>query len=367
MGIESDQLVYDYLSRVGDLAQQRGLPSGDRMRLVAKVRTDIDQQRAALGMAENPSAVKRILTKMGTPEKIVEGAGPATGGTDGAAAAPVHSPVTGRPRTSAREKLSGLTGLAGRGGRGGPAAKVPAPRVEGEPERSPTAALPPHLAGEDELGPGIDAPDWWRIEPGPFTEGETVHGFVGGIEIPEILKPPPKPKPESEPESESEPKPKSAGRGPVEQAAAGDDEDEEAEEDGAVEGAAARRRLRILPRRGPREGSGVRMSPLILLAAVLLVVGAVLGNWIVLGLGWALAYTTRRLSRTESQWAVMVVPGLTAAGGIVWLWGRSAEHWGDPIPQGQMGPALSETWPVVVRVAAVASAAFLIWRARRQV
>ncbi|MEV0261573.1 hypothetical protein AB0I49_09545 [Streptomyces sp. NPDC050617] len=362
MGIESDQLVYDYLSRVGDLAQQHGLPSGDRMRLVARLRTDIDQQRAALGMAENPSAVKRILAKMGAPEKIVEAAGPAAGaagaGTDGANAAPVHSPVTGRPRSAARDKLSGLTGLAGRSGRGGRGpAKVPAPRVEGEPERSPTAALPPHLAGEDELGPGTDAPDWWRIEPKPYAEGETVHGFVGGIEIPEILKPPPKPD--------------AAPRGPVEKAPAEDDEAEEEaaeaeEEAGAVEGGAVRRRLRVLPRRGAREGSGVRMSPLIVLAAVLLVVGAVLGNWIVLGLGWALAYTTRRLSRTESQWAVMVVPGLTAAGGIVWLWGRSAGHWGDPIPQGQMGPALSETWPVVVRVAAVASAAFLVWRARRQ-
>ncbi|MFH8984280.1 hypothetical protein [Streptomyces varsoviensis] len=364
MGIESDQLVYDYLSRVGDLAQQRGLPSGERMRLVARLRTDIDQQRAALGMAENPSAVKRILAKLGAPEKIVE----SEGGTAGAAgAAPVHSPVTGRPRTSAREKLSGLTGLAGRGGRGDSAAKVPTPRVEDEPERSPTAALPPHLAGEDELGPGLAAPDWWRIEPGPFTEGETVHGFVGGIEIPEILKPPPKPDSEPGAGTKAGAKATASGRGPVEQAPAEDDEaaDAEDEAEGAAEETAARRRLRILPRRG--EGSGVRMSPLIVLAAVLLVVGAVLGNWIVLGLGWLLAYTTRRLSRTESQWAVMVVPGLTAAGGIVWLWGRSAGHWGAPIPQGQMGPALSETWPVVVRVAAIASAAFLVWRARRQV
>ncbi|MFE7120542.1 hypothetical protein ACFU99_34450, partial [Streptomyces sp. NPDC057654] len=293
MGIESDQLVYDYLSRVGDLAQQRGLSSGDRMRLVARLRTDIDQQRSALGMAENPSAVKRILTKMGTPEKIVEGAGPADGGTGGtgtstgtgtgmggANAAPVHSPVTGRPRSSARDKLSGLTGLAGRSGRGGRGpAKVPAPRVEGEPERSPTAALPPHLAGEDELGPGTDAPDWWRIEPKPYAEGETVHGFVGGIEIPEILKPPPKP--------EAAPR-VSVEKAPVEEEEA--EEEAEEEEAGAVEGGAARRRLRLLPRRGARE-SGVRMSPLILLAAVLLVVGAVLGNWIVLGLGWLLAYT----------------------------------------------------------------------------
>ncbi|MEW1605702.1 hypothetical protein AB0450_33545, partial [Streptomyces sp. NPDC093808] len=33
VGIESDQVVYEYLSRVGDVAQQRQLPSAARMRL----------------------------------------------------------------------------------------------------------------------------------------------------------------------------------------------------------------------------------------------------------------------------------------------------------------------------------------------
>ena len=34
MGIESDQLVYDYLSRVGDLAQATTLTAAERARLV---------------------------------------------------------------------------------------------------------------------------------------------------------------------------------------------------------------------------------------------------------------------------------------------------------------------------------------------
>lgn len=49
VGIESDQLVYDYLSRVGDLAQQQQLSSGARMRLVAALRTEIDRQRGSQG------------------------------------------------------------------------------------------------------------------------------------------------------------------------------------------------------------------------------------------------------------------------------------------------------------------------------
>ncbi|OMI33264.1 putative integral membrane protein, partial [Streptomyces sparsogenes DSM 40356] len=63
MGIESEQLVYDYLSRVGDLAQQGGLPSGDRMRLVAELRADIDRRRASAG-TDSPAGVKRILAKL---------------------------------------------------------------------------------------------------------------------------------------------------------------------------------------------------------------------------------------------------------------------------------------------------------------
>ncbi|MEU1022603.1 hypothetical protein ABZ366_11015, partial [Streptomyces sp. NPDC005904] len=64
MGIESDQLVYDYLSRVGDLAQQRQLTSGDRMRLVADLRLRIDRDRAG-ATADTPAAVRRILARLG--------------------------------------------------------------------------------------------------------------------------------------------------------------------------------------------------------------------------------------------------------------------------------------------------------------
>ena len=78
MGIESDQLVYDYLSRVGDLAQQRQLPSGDRMRLVSALRNDIDRQRAKYA-TETPATVRRILGRFGTPEEVVETAASGSG------------------------------------------------------------------------------------------------------------------------------------------------------------------------------------------------------------------------------------------------------------------------------------------------
>lgn len=76
MGIESDQLVFDYLSRVGDLAQQRQLNSGDRMRLVSMLRGEIDRQRAkAVGGPDSAAAVQRILGRLGTPDEIVEAVG----------------------------------------------------------------------------------------------------------------------------------------------------------------------------------------------------------------------------------------------------------------------------------------------------
>ncbi|MFF3643894.1 hypothetical protein [Streptomyces sp. NPDC002564] len=405
MGIESDQLVYDYLSRVGDLAQQRQLPSGDRMRLVSELRNRIDRGRTA-GVGDSPAAVRRILARLGTPEEVVDDA---AGGTTGAAG------TTGTPGTTAdpagpgapRTAVPGQRGSRtrprrepdeadGPGSPGGPGrSRAPrAPRAPREPARRPRAEAgeeaaprglrrivprprraaprtpeppgpggpddfegftgpvpsPPHLAGADELGPSGAQPDWWRVDSSPFGLADSVPGFVGGVEIPEILKPP-----------------------PTEDGSA----DEEDEEDGAdgTEGAdeeatehVRRRRWRI-PRPG---GRGVRAdtgptfgNPLLLLAAALLVVGAALGNLVALGVGWLIAYMSRRLTRAEAKVAVLVLPGLAAAAGITWLWGRGEGRWGDPIRDGHLSDAMADTWPWVVRGAAVASALFLLWRSQR--
>ncbi|MGW6708673.1 hypothetical protein ACWGDE_27805 [Streptomyces sp. NPDC054956] len=143
MGIESDHLVYEYLSRVGDLAQRRHLSSGDRMRLVSGLRDEIDRRRAKYE-PETAAAVRRILERIGTPEEVVD---------------TLSAP--GAPQPAAD-----------------PAPVVPAQR----------GAAPPHLAGMDELGKGeAMEPDWWRVAP-----DSSVEGFAGGIEIPELLKEPEK-------------------------------------------------------------------------------------------------------------------------------------------------------------------------------
>ncbi|MFE9117537.1 hypothetical protein [Streptomyces sp. NPDC007172] len=363
MGIESDQLVYDYLGRVGDLAQQRQLPSGDRMRLVSSLRNEIDRQRAKYG-TETPATVRRVLGRFGTPEELVEraasgagldlGAGspsspapPASSGSSSGSASgasyavPERSPASERAVPAQRDRL-----FPGRPKR------VPRPRrreVAEEPP-APSVPAPPHLAGMDELGRQGDEPDWWRLGPPGPLGGDSVAGFVGGVEIPEILRP------------------------PVE------DEDGDADEEGGAEGegegesedadlveAPPLRRRRLRLRRPAESRAAALTNPLLLLAAALLVAGALFGLWLALGAGWLLAYASRRLTPAESKWAVFGVPGLTLVGGLVWLWGRQDGRWGDPIAQGEMGVALSGMWPWLIRIAAVGSAAFLVWRSRRGV
>lgn len=348
MGIESDQLVYDYLSRVGDLAQQQQLSSGTRMRLVSALRSEIDRQRGAQA-ADTPGAVRRIIGKLGTPDELVAAAASSADGTPSLPQEPDTggAQATGipRPRRARLRKDSSRKGAS---------------EVRREASRAPTRAAPspPHRAGSDELGPSGDDTDWWSVAPGRFGDvgefgaGTDVPGFRGGVEIPAVLRPP---------------------------AADDDAYEDEAEDDGAYEDdeefeeeAEGPRRRRWVPRlRRARDGGDAAprgfSHPLLLLSAALLVAGAVMGipqALPVLAAGWLLAYSSRKLSRAEAKWVAMGLPGVVAAGALVWLWGRMDGRWGAPIAEGQMSPAIVDAWPWVVRGAAVASALYLVWRSR---
>ncbi|MFH9860006.1 hypothetical protein [Streptomyces sp. NPDC017202] len=328
MGIESDQVVYEYLSRVGDVAQQRQLSSATRMRLVSELRNEIDRRRAKAPV-DSPAAVRRILDRLGSPDEVVS----AVGGTrDDAApqAPPAAVPVQRQqePPDDAGRRPRGLRRVVPR----------PRPRPDA-PAASPDVPSPPHRAGAHELGGVGETPDWWRREATPFGPGEEVPGFVGGVEIADMLRPPPPAKEKTPPAAPA------PGSGP--------------EESGPGEPAARRRRFLPAPR------GGRWTNPLLLLAAACLVAGTVTGEWIVLPVGWAIAYVSRRLSDRETKWAVVVLPGLAVTAGVVWLWGRTAGRWGAPIPEGHMNEALAETWPWVLRGAALASALFLVWRSQR--
>ncbi|GGT25006.1 hypothetical protein [Streptomyces chromofuscus] len=339
MGIESDKVVYEYLSRVGDVAQQRQLPSATRMRLVSQLRDEIDRRRAR-AVVDSPAAVRRILARIGSPDEVVDAAG------DGASGGAVQPPAAAVPAQPERRE----TRQAGQAREKEPQRRsrglrrvVPRPRPA-EPQAPPRAdaPAPPHRAGEHELGDAATQPDWWRVDSSPFGVGDSVPGFVGGVEIPELLKPP-------EEQKDTPPAPAAVQ-------AARAEPDIAAEPD--ADPAAARRRLLSPP--------GTWNNPLLLLAAALLVAGAVLGNLLPLAVGWLIAYASRRLTRWEMKWAVMILPGAAVAAGFVWLWGRLDGRWGAPVAEGHMNDALAETWPWVVRGAAVASALFLVWRSQRK-
>ncbi|MFF2409143.1 hypothetical protein [Streptomyces sp. NPDC058092] len=356
MGIESDQLVYDYLSRVGDLAQQQQLSAAGRMRLVSALRGEIDRQRGKQS-ADSPAAVRRIIGRLGTPDELVAAAAASADGTVQLPQRPEPAAEEGRgiprPRKGMlRKDSSGKGASRARDG----ASQAPAQPAEAAPDAAAgRAPSPPHMAGTDELGPSGSEPDWWRIEPGPFGDGVDVPGFVGGVEIPDMIR--------SLSSRDAVPGPRAAADD------APDGDDTPAEDTGTDEAAPRRRRLPRLRRRAPRESTPtarVFSHPFLLLAAALLVVGAVTGSWLALAGGWLLAYGSRTLSRAEAKWAAMGLPGVVVAGALVWLWGRTAGRWGEPVPQDGMADALSGVWPVVVRTAAVASAAFLVWRSRKR-
>ncbi|MFG2992709.1 hypothetical protein ACGFZK_26015 [Streptomyces sp. NPDC048257] len=336
MGIESDHLVYEYLSRVGDLAQRRQLSSGDRMRLVSGLRDEIDRRRAKYD-PDTPAAVRRILERIGTPEEVLDtlGSAPASGATSAYASAPAEPADAGLSVPVQREP--------GRLGR----RNVPAARPA-EPEN-----VPPHLAGLDDLGPSGGAePDWWRVSPGAYGKGPQVEGFAGGIEIPDLF--------DEGPEEE----PRKAAP-----AAVGEDEGR------------ARSLVRFLRerRRAKREAAAApgaeaaaapagrpRPNAFLLLAAAVLVVGMVTGYWLLLVVGWLLPYASRALGPAERKWAVFGPPGAVLAGAVVWLWGRTKGKWGETLPDEQLSGALHGMWPWLLRGAALASVVYLVWRARRR-
>lgn len=360
MGIESDQVVYEYLSRVGDVAQQQQLGSATRMRLVSELRDEIDRRRAKTTV-DSPAAVRRIISRLGSPDDVVAAAGGSAGSS-------------GSPGSSGGSGGSGGSGSSGAGrvrGSDASVAGIPVQPVAAQQSAQAVGSASPK--GESPVGlqkDGVPGPrsgsdgvplggfrDWWQKDPGtpdgfsggPYGFDDEVPGFIGGVEIPELLR-----RPGVEKEDE--------GTG------AAAEEAEVAPEVEAVPEPSRKRRF-PLPFSGRTSGesaAGPRWTnPLLLLAAACLVAGAVLGNFLPLLAGWLIAYASRRLSDQETKWAVFYLPGSALTAGLVWLWGRTDGRWGDPIPDGQMSGAIAETWPWVVRGAAVLSALFLVWRSQR--
>ncbi|WP_441250766.1 hypothetical protein [Kitasatospora sp. McL0602] len=107
--------------------------------------------------------------------------------------------------------------------------------------------------------------------------------------------------------------------------------------------------------------AGRRPSVLVLLAAVVLLAGAVTGQFLALLAGWALGYVAPKLGDLTRKFAVLGIPLATMAGSTVWFWGRAKGRWGSPLAQGaQLGHVTWAAAPGVLRVAGALSALFLL-------
>ncbi|MDT0305444.1 hypothetical protein RM780_00495 [Streptomyces sp. DSM 44917] len=398
MGIEGEQLVYDYLSRVGDLAHGTSLSAAERAGLVNRLRDQIGRERAAAGGAESPAAVKRILGRMGRPEDVVAAAadGPAAPAPAPARPAPPAPRRAGRgARPGARQvNDSGGAGRRivafGKGGADGPSVPVPPPRTPADAAgpaagpAGPTAgadvggnagASAPGNAGGAGFGPGGAGPGAGGRRPVPDEDAwpdGPIGRFVGGIEIPELLRPP------TERELEEAEAAEAAGE---EAAPAGPATDVDEAADGA--GAAPGRGARGRAARGRGAGAGARKpsrgrrvakaaltgrrigGPVELLGVLVLLAGVVVGQIVILALGWVIAWWSPRLSRREAKWASFGMPGVVVGGWLLWLMARAGGYWGEPLADGQAEDLFADHLPWLVRGAALASAAFLLYRARR--
>ncbi|MFJ8045081.1 hypothetical protein ACIRBX_31720 [Kitasatospora sp. NPDC096147] len=106
--------------------------------------------------------------------------------------------------------------------------------------------------------------------------------------------------------------------------------------------------------------TGRRPSPLVLLAAAVLVAGAVTGQLLALLAGWGLAYIAPRLGPLTRKFAALVIPLGTMTAATVWQWGRTQGRWGTPAPAEELGRAVWADAPGALRTAGVLTAVFLL-------
>ncbi|WP_042364939.1 hypothetical protein [Streptacidiphilus neutrinimicus] len=354
MGIESEQLVYDYLSRVGDLAGQTGgLTAAERVRLVNDLRQAIDSQRAANSSSARSSSaraevgsVRKILAGLGTPEQVVRRAA----GGGGAVGSGPAVPTASAPGPSARTTPSVPRSVPTQGG---------APSLEGRAEfvRADAGSVPATGA------------QWWTFESGgggfPGAGGVRMiqpPGWSGSFEG-DFLVP--------EGTAVVDPVTGLPAAQPAAAAAATGAGVNGLGDTGRQAAAQPRPGLLRRLRGGATAGAAgsVPRAPIPFveaLATLVLVGGAVTGLWYIAILGWLLAYAGRRFGHGVGRVAALWIPGLMAAACGFWLYSKSG-HTGHPaLTNAQVATATHNAYALWLRGSSALSAAFLAWRITRR-
>lgn len=316
MSTEGERLVYDYLSRVGDLAQATPLSSAERLALVVTLRQEIDARRG--GGEPTPGAVRRVLNGIGAPDEVVRRAVGENGYAPPpppAAATPTPTVVPPRPSEPPQVPAS-----APASDRADLTKKPPANRRAGGAR-----------VGRSGGDPG-ELPGWSAVYEPDFLD-------VLNDNVPPQPSGPVDPLPGPSPDADPAPVP---------------------------EPPAGRPRRGLLGRRprvaAPAASAGRRRlpPPLDLLGVVALLAGGVLGLWYLALVGWFLAYQSRVLGRRVGAVIGLWLPVALAAAFGIWVYrqGTGPHH---TLPDGAVHRAFTD-W---LRTASLVSGVALAWRSRR--
>jgi hypothetical protein len=326
MSIEGDQVVYDYLSRVGDFAHGKLTPAR-RATLVAELRQRIEAERADTG-ADGPDEVRLLLQRVGDPDAVV---------AEELRRSPEHAVRRAERRPPALP--------------GSPAASTEATTVL----PSLTSPGPPTEARRREEMP------WWRATeepeaqtstgpPTPRTPGPDVGPATGPATGP-VAEPGPEPvaRPVARP---APPGPAGGGSGirvvPV-------------DGDGTVDRAADEARRPLAGMTGVL-GKGNKRE---LLAILVILAGGLWPSLILVIIGFVIAVSSRVWPQGDKRFATLGVPVITAVTLAVMLWLRMSGRIGTEPRHHGIDDLAKSYVTTLTRVIGLVSAVYLAWRLTR--
>lgn len=332
MSVQAEQLVYDFLSRVGDAAHGVLSPTA-RLRFVSELRSRIDAERART-VNESVADVRSLLSRLGDPELLVR-AEASRGG------APVPSQA---PSGEAVRPLSG------------PA--IPAPPVAAVPVPEPTRLdQPPTRPGPAEARPAsvpraTAVEDIFDVPAVPVDDEPALPGVedtlpgAGGASIPPITDqaaPPGLLQVPNDPDAWPEPT-----------------------SEVIVPAVTSPRRWSLPAAFGRLDAGFIAAHKREALATVVLFAGGVVSSIVLVVIGYAIALTSYTWSAKDKRFALIGLPALTLLVFVIGVWLEATGRWGGaPLAGSRLSGLLRDLVAVFPRVIGLLAALFFGWRLAR--
>ncbi len=359
VSIQADQLVYDYLSRVGDAAHGVLSPT-QRLRFVSALRARIDAERAN---AENQSIalVRQLLNRLGDPETLVRAE--ASRGPDVPQARGVPTEVAPRTlRASMPAPRQGAGAAAGTHEHADMPSVPVEPTADEDARGADTAVVALDQHG-DEQTPSRGGSDIFDVPAVPIDDEaptrpsleDTLPG-IGGSAIPPISDQTPGPRPLAAPTVQIAPAPL-----PPDAPLLYPDRD-------LAEPTPVRQSRRWAPAAlaGQVDAGFIAGHKREVLAALLLFAGGVFSSIVVVAIGYAVALASATWSARDKRFALIGLPALTILVFVIGLWLQATGRWGGaPLAGARLSGQLRELVAIFPRVIGLLGALFLSWRLAR--